>query len=132
MYHKVASLVLLALACLTIEHRVRVGQTYRTSEQALHLCIGTYDHPARLQNNNQREVRHCIHQSVLSQMCRHPVNSLQTTRENSKIPCQKSLSIPHNEHFTMEIGIMMQEQLLVPWFGASCLQPSLQLFSHKN
>lgn len=132
MYHKVASLVLLALACLTIEHRVRVGQTYCTSEQALHLCTGTYDHPARLQNNNQREVRHCIHQSVLSQMCRHPVNSLQTTRENSKIPCQNSLSIPRNEDFTTGIEIMVQEQSSVPRFGASCLQPFLQLFSHEN
>lgn len=69
--HMVDKSCLPCLACLTIEHSVREGQTYRTSEQALHLCIGTYGHPARLQNNNQREVRCCITQAAHTHTCHH-------------------------------------------------------------
>lgn len=71
MFHIVDKSCLPFLACLTIEHSVREGQTYRTSEQALHLCIGTYGHPARLQNNNQREVRCCVTQAAHTHTCHH-------------------------------------------------------------
>lgn len=70
-FHVVDKSCLPFLACLTIEHSVREGQTYRTSEQALHLCIGTYGHPARLQNNNQREVRCCVTQAAHTHATTH-------------------------------------------------------------